>query len=560
MINFYGDFMDNLFAALKNIQTPSVQGADIQNVNVGISKNDLMALEILGNLGTNDTITGIVSKIQGNSATIIINGNVNIEANLDADIPLKEGNPVLFEVEKDKGNSVTLRPLFTNVSNLNLADAALKEAEIPMNEKSYTMLSSMIEKGLPIDKESVTSLYRSVVQNPEVPVNEIVTMKSIGLPVTNDNIMRFDSIVNFESKISDSISYVIDEIPKELENLIESDYDSFMKLSESILSDDLKKAENLSSNENPLIENAVNNEIETAGNESGIIDNKMTLENVLDKEVLKSEGGEITENKAFNKEDIIEVGNEQKLSALFFKNDSKDIKDNAEVLNLAKNILSDENVSKEDKEIVVKSDVFKNALKDKLSKEWLIEPSDFKNSKSVNEHFEKILKVCENITETMGNELRNSETLTNTVNNFRENLNFLDNLNNFAPYIQIPMRMGEEANTGDLYVYAKKKNLLENSDNLTALLRLDMKNLGPMEVYVRLNSGKNLTTDFTFESEESLIFIEKNIDVLNNRLEKIGYNIKNSFNTKKTAPPIFKDDKPKKDSDVINLYKFDVRA
>lgn len=546
--------MDNLFAALKNIQISSPDVSDIQNLNVGVSKNDLMALEILGNLNSNDTIMGIVSKIQGNSATILINNEVSVTANLNADITLTEGNPVLFEVGKDKGNSVTLRPLFTNVSNLNLADAAIKEAELPMNEKSYAMLSSMIDKGLSIDKDSVTNLYRTVQNNPEIPVNEIVSLKATGLPVNNENIMKFDAVVNFEAKISDSISSIIDEIPREMENLFENDYDSFNKLTDSLLS------ENNVSNEDGL-KDGDSNKVLLSDNSLfekniGVSDEKSTLVEDKLSEILKQsadDGKEVIASRLPDEkptEFIKEV----------FTGKFEGIKTLDEVLKLSEKILKDDTLPKEIKDLVIKSDLFKNSLKDKLSKEWLLEPSEFKNSKSVEERMDKMIKFCTQLTENLSNDFKGSETLTNSINNFKENLNFLENLNNLTPYIQIPMRLGNEANTGDLYVYAKKKNLLENSDNLSALLRLDMKNLGPIEVYVKLSKSKNLSTDFMFESEESLLFVEKNINLLNERLEKIGYNVKNSFNTGKSVTKIFDNDGIKKEGDVINLYKFDVRA
>lgn len=546
--------MDNLFAALKNILISSPDVSDIQNVNVGVSKNDLMALEILGNLNSNDTIMGIVSKIQGNSATILINNEVSVTANLNADITLTEGNPVLFEVGKDKGNSVTLRPLFTNVSNLNLADAAIKEAELPMNEKSYAMLSSMIDKGLSIDKDSVTNLYRTVQNNPEIPVNEIVSLKATGLPVNNENIMKFDAVVNFEAKISDSISSIIDEIPREMENLFENDYDSFNKLTDSLLS------ENNVSNEEGLKDGASKKVLLSDNSffekNIGASDEKSTLGEDKLSEILKQssdDGKEVIASRLPDEkptEFIKEV----------FTGKFDGIKTSDEVLKLSEKILKDDTLPKEIKDLVIKSDLFKNSLKDKLSKEWLLEPSEFKNSKSVEERMDKMIRFCTQLTENLSNDFKGSETLTNSINNFKENLNFLENLNNLTPYIQIPMRLGNEANTGDLYVYAKKKNLLENSDNLSALLRLDMKNLGPVEVYVKLSKSKNLSTDFTFESEESLLLVEKNINLLNERLEKIGYNVKNSFNTGKSVAKIFDNDGIKKDGDVINLYKFDVRA
>ena len=79
--------------------------------------------------------------------------------------------------------------------------------------------------------------------------------------------------------------------------------------------------------------------------------------------------------------------------------------------------------------------------------------------------------------------------------------------------------------------------------------------------YVKLNSSKNLSTDFTLPDEDTLIFIEKHIDMLNERLEKLGFNVTNTFNTKSTAPEVLLDEEDNSDKkDAIGFYRFDVRA
>lgn len=101
-----------------------------------------------------------------------------------------------------------------------------------------------------------------------------------------------------------------------------------------------------------------------------------------------------------------------------------------------------------------------------------------------------------------------------------------------------------------------------SKENISAVLRLDMQYLGMMEVYVRLNNSTNVSTDFTFENEETLDFVEEHIDMLNERLEKLGYKVSNSFNTKAFRNDILSgDDDSKEDKgDPISFYRFDVRA
>ena len=86
----------------------------------------------------------------------------------------------------------------------------------------------------------------------------------------------------------------------------------------------------------------------------------------------------------------------------------------------------------------------------------------------------------------------------------------------------MPVKFSEGTGNGELYVFTNKKNLRNNTDNVSALLHLDMENLGPIDIYVKL-SGKNVTTNFCLESDEMLDFIYEHIDRLNERLEALGY-------------------------------------
>ena len=77
---------------------------------------------------------------------------------------------------------------------------------------------------------------------------------------------------------------------------------------------------------------------------------------------------------------------------------------------------------------------------------------------------------------------------------------------------------------GELYVFTNKKNLAGKTDNISAMLHLDMDNLKSMDIYVNLSGGNNVSTNFVLETEELLDFVYQHIDRLNARLEKLGYN------------------------------------
>ncbi|MCR4649770.1 MAG: flagellar hook-length control protein FliK [Lachnospiraceae bacterium] len=575
--------MDNI-SGLQNIN----RVANLRNeaVREGINL-DRAGVDLIRQMSSGETFRGEVIDVAQNTATILIGEDARITANINPDINLSVGQSVLFEVNSESDDSVVLRTLFTNIANENIANNALSTANIPVNATSLALVSTLMEQGMSIDKDSLALLYRNIVSNPEVRPEEIIRMKQIGLELTSDNIARFDSVLNFESKISESINTLINQMPMELSSMADKDLSAAINLAQSFIetsgegktevsvslgdsalgNEELLQGEE-NSDENQLGANAKNNEHiqETVKNiisetEEGIISSKdantlinegiktldISEEIALTNKDFDNLYSMVTKENAFANEMIDKLSNGEKI-------------DLEELLKTFDSILKDENVSDAAKKELIKSELFKNSLVDKFSEKWLLEPGDIKDSKSLSEHYGKVIENTDKIIESMQEAVKGSDNLTQSVNSFRENVQFLQNLNDLTPYVQLPMRLNNNSNTGDLYVYANKKNLLSDNENISAALRLDMKNLGRVDIYVKLNSGKKLSTDFTLPDEDTLKFIEEHIDMLNEKLTDLGYSVTNSFNTKSTAPEVLMEEETGDKKDAIGFYRFDVRA
>lgn len=587
--------MDNINTGYMNINSV-INSGRVDALREGLNL-DKAGLELLREMSSGDTFRGEVVDIAGNTATISIGEDARITANIDTNVNLSVGQSVLFEVNTDSDNLVSLRTLFTNIANENIANNALTQANIPINATSLALVSTLMEEGMSIDKDSLALLYRNIVSNPEVQANEIIRMKQIGLELTSDNIARFDAVMNFESKISDSINTVINQIPLELAAKADTDLSAAIKMASDFIDASTEGKTEVSvslgelglSNENLLSEGneegvfAQGKEVPVkeviVENEENQTANHQTVKNIIsdiENDTLLSKG-EIDSIKS--NLSSVELSEQISLTNKDFDNLSNMIsKDNAfgnEILNKLSNgekidleellrtfdsILKDESVPDELKKDLIKSELFKDSLTDKFSEKWLLEPNEIKDSESLNNHYNKVLENTDKIIESMQNTFKGSEALTQSVNGFRENVQFLQTLNDLTPYVQLPVLLNNRSNTGDLYVYANKRNLLANQDNISAALRLDMKNLGRVEVYVKLSPGKNLSTDFTLPDEDTLKFIENHIDMLNEKLEGLGFKVTNSFNTKNNGMQVLMDEESEEKKDTIGLYRFDVRA
>ena len=101
------------------------------------------------------------------------------------------------------------------------------------------------------------------------------------------------------------------------------------------------------------------------------------------------------------------------------------------------------------------------------------------------------------------------------------------NLNNMYAYAQIPFRTDTNEANSELFVYMNKKKMNEVKDNISALLHLDMKFLGPTDVHVSLR-GNNVHTKFYVEDEESAKIIDEQWDHANkdgSRDKRFSFNL-----------------------------------
>ena len=109
---------------------------------------------------------------------------------------------------------------------------------------------------------------------------------------------------------------------------------------------------------------------------------------------------------------------------------------------------------------------------------------------------------------------------------------------------------------------AKKLEDARKDGQVSALLHLDMEHLGPLDVYVTLKDTK-VSTKFYVQNDAILDYLEANMDVLTERLQKRGYDCKCETTlrtelqqTAQAMAPLLKTE----GSVPVAQYAFDVRT
>ena len=177
---------------------------------------------------------------------------------------------------------------------------------------------------------------------------------------------------------------------------------------------------------------------------------------------------------------------------------------------------------------------FQVLLKDQISRQWTIEPQNVADKKQIEQLYERIREQTARLSQALETAGKGDAPVARSVQNLQSNVDFMNQMNHLYTYVQLPLKMLGNNAHGDLYVYTNKKNLAARDGQVSALLHLDMEHLGPLDVYVTMKD-RQVATNFTVMDDSILSLIEKNIDILNKRLEGRGYSLKAQMHVKETA-------------------------
>ena len=240
-------------------------------------------------------------------------------------------------------------------------------------------------------------------------------------------------------------------------------------------------------------------------------------------------------------------------------------KDTAEFMNKLTDVFQKSGAfTKEDLLKMISSDPYKKLMNDLMEKQWTVKPEELKREDKIGKLYEKLETHLQHLEETAKQLSGNSENLfSKAAQSVRDNIEFMNQVNQMATYVQIPLKFSEQSATGDLYVYRNKKGGNADSDELTAFLHFDLDHLGSTDISVKLK-GKNVDTQFFMADDASYDLIEKNLPILEKRLQDKGYFAKITV-TNDSNPVDFVNDFLAKDVPVMpeatmQRFSFDVRA
>ncbi len=482
-------------------------------------------------------------------ATISVGDNV-INAKLSEGMGLREGQTLNFTVRSTGSSGVTITPLYENTSIDQSTLKALTAAGIEINNDTVQMVKDMMEAGLPIGKDALLEMNKNLSTYPNTSISTLVEMKSLGIPINDNNLVQFESYKNYEHQVTSAMEDIMNELPGAFSELTAAGNDkAALDLYGSVLKlfsgeEGQVTSETAISSEEALLPNAA----ETA--QQGEAVNPETAQAQVQGEKVVTDGGQAQTANTVANGNTLSDGFIQDLKNLGvpeeaiknYENALKEINKNPEGDNPAaqtrletaqKELLKELSAAFERSDItsdqtaqtwknVFSNNDYTKLLKDNMSAQWHLKPGEVEKKENVEQLYQRLGNQVKGLTSAIEQHLGAESKLGQTANNLQNNLNFMDQLNQMFQYVQLPLQMAGQNVHGDLFVYKNKHKKVSEDGSVSAVLHLDMEHLGPLDVYVKMKDTK-VSTNFYVADESILDLINDNIHILNDRLEKRGY-------------------------------------
>lgn len=559
------------------------------------------------------TIQGEIIAKNGNEVQIRIDKDTVLQARLEQDVNVEEGQNIRFQV-KNNGTTLTLSPLLTNTAQADNVYKALQMAGLPINESTVAMTDEMMKLGMSIDSRSLQNMFKDVVTHTDASATDVVFLHKMDMPLTESNLRQIQNYTELQHEVVKGMQDVTDALQGLINGTGGADVAAGVDIAAGadvaavaagVDADTLTQYQNLVKElisdtlMGMLPDGAVAAGDETGGNPAGGITGADLAGEVpadgISGDVLAAgvSGADLvgealadaplSGNAALIKGVLQDAAFSELLNnGLVTEEEAAGFLKEAAGLLTEKGITLSENTTQEMMKALLditagntqeaeslhklfSGKVWKNLLEGTVKTQWSLTPEMLPKEGEVGKVYEKIVKSLHILNETLQQSGAQNTVLQESITNLSENIGFMNQLNQMYTYVQLPLKMQNGEKNGELYVFTNKRSLAEKDGEVSALLHLTMEHLGPLDVYVKMNQGR-VSTEFTVEKEETLLFLEKNMSILTDRLQKRGYDISCKMKVKDEAGepenPVERllTEKQNGAVSVHAQYAFDVRA
>lgn len=527
---------------------------------------------------------GEVLNIVDDRITISLEDKAQLMARLQEGVELGVGDRLLFTVKENNASQVLIKPLFDSLhsAQTQVLERALDAAGLSPTEKNFSAAKELMEAGMPVDKGNMVKLLSQSMKFEGTSMQTLVGLNKMNIPVNEANIAQFERYQGYQHQLSGDINMAADSMAsftqafpegtngQTLVSVANQILDMFVP--EAVSGDEL--VHNLSQgdtnegqvvNQNVLEGNVLSGEQVLPTTEQGIAEGQATLlktnitpeqtqivndktmpevfhqtdaiqdseDNDTQTEQATSKNtvslSQITENTGLNKEAVNNLSNLMSKAGVTGEQMQNMFQNANSPEELLKNMLQHLTTSGGNEHAireVLDSKEFRDMLSDVVKKNWALNPKNMKDPKEIDELYEKIVKQSKSFENMISSNGGESKQFEQSFQNMRQNMQFMEQLNNQMIYAQMPLKLTNQNANSELYVYADKRKLAQKKDGISVMLHLDMDNLGQTDVHVTL-TGSNVNARFYLNDQESVDIVADNINQLAKQLADRGFSLTN---------------------------------
>lgn len=187
-------------------------GTEISGGTQGIKQ----IVSSLQEMSVGNVFEGSINHMENGVVTLGLPDGKTIQARLDSGVSVKEGESMFFQVRSNSGTQIAIRP-FSNLEGANPTLLnALKAANLQVNGKMITMVNTMMEQSMSIDKQSLAHMARLVMGHDGMDIASMVQMEKLGIPITEEMAAQFENYKTDQYAILDQLESVMELLPEQL--------------------------------------------------------------------------------------------------------------------------------------------------------------------------------------------------------------------------------------------------------------------------------------------------------------------------------------------------------
>ena len=498
------------------------------NYGIGNGKNEdpAAALKLnryIAGMKAGQTIQGEIVSKTGSEVAIKLADDMVLNARLENDMELELGKLLTLEVRSNMGGTLSLSPLFENMGLDANVLKALDMAGLPTNDRTIEMADSMMKNGMSVSRESLQEVFKEVITFKDVPPSDIVSLHKLGVEVTRENLEQFNNYKNLNHQVIRGVTDVVNELPEAFNTLMQSGEPTkavalFDAVINTVILEQEAEPETVMSQNEPAAITAQENEpvaVMPQVNENPEMPVQVAAQGESEAPAV------LNETKAETEAQAIPQGKEEAAQTTVTAAPNEN-----QALNIQNRIVEMYTAAKtpEDKAELFADKEFQNLVKEAIVNKWTLTPEAVTDKSNVEALYQRLRTGLSHLELEARETAGTNSPITQAVTNLNNNIDFMNQLNHMYTYIQLPLKMQNGEQHGELFVYTNKHSLASKDGSVSAFLHLDMDNLGPVDCLVAMKDSK-VNTNFRLKDDETLKFIEDHMDILNSRLEKRGYSL-----------------------------------